>query len=466
MNSKAKLLARDTIVFTISNIGSKMIMFFLVPLYTNYLSTEEYGIAELVFTYAQLILPVVTCMIYDAVLRFGSSQKENLSNVAFCGVVTCFGSSLISFALLPLMKSSANIGEWGVYLSVYVSICCFYQLLVNYLKVKNKNIVFATVGVIHTALLGAFNILYIAVWHQGVRGYILSNIFGTVGAGIVALITSHIISDAKRGKWDFSLWKRMMAYSSPLILNNIAWWLMHSSDKIMIERMIDNNTLGLYTAAGKIPSLINVMISIFSQAWGLSSIREVESESDTSFASSVFKYYSFLVFGAATAVLLIIKPFMHIYVGKDFVEAWKFTPLLISSAVFYAIATYFASMYSALKKTLNSMWTTIGCAVLNIIINFIGIQIIGPWGAIVGTVVVLMMLALSRMWNIRKYIKLDIDYKKFTINAVLLLSFAIVVTLDKHTVIASIAACLLFVLNNIDTFKDVIIQGKKILKRK
>ena len=71
MNDKYKALFKDTIIFAIGNLGSKMILFFLVPLYTNYLTTEEYGTADLIFTVAQLVVPVVSLTIYDAVIRFG-----------------------------------------------------------------------------------------------------------------------------------------------------------------------------------------------------------------------------------------------------------------------------------------------------------------------------------------------------------------------------------------------------------
>lgn len=70
MNNKFTNLIKDTFLFSLGSLGSKLILFILVPLYTNYLTTAEYGSAELVFTVSQLIIPVVSVAIWNGVIRF------------------------------------------------------------------------------------------------------------------------------------------------------------------------------------------------------------------------------------------------------------------------------------------------------------------------------------------------------------------------------------------------------------
>jgi len=465
MFSKFKLLAKDTLLFALGSIGSKAILFLLVPLYTNYLTTGEYGNADLVFTYAQLMIPVLTVMIYDAVLRFGSSKDVNLPNVALCGLITCTISGVISFLLLPFLRKSANVGEWAIYLSTHICLACFYQLLINYLKVKNRNDKYAIVSILNTFFLAGSNVLLIAVFRFGIRGYLLSNIIGTFVACGFALVWSGIIPDSRHGKFDFDLWKKMLAYSWPLIFTNIAWWVIHSSDKLMIKGMINESQLGIYTTAAKIPSLINVIIGIFSQAWGLSSIREVEGDNDNSYFSSVLKYYSLFVFGSAILIIMVIRPFMNIYVGPDFKSAWRYTPLLISAAVFYAIATYYASIYSAIKKTKNAMWTTGLCAILNIVINYFGIKAIGAFGAVFGTVVSFAFLAVVRMWDVGRIMQFDMNINRTVINGTIMLALAILITLDYYTLPAVIAAGTLFILINLHDISFALHRIRKLVLR-
>ena len=465
MFSKFKLLAKDTLLFALGSMGSKAILFLLVPLYTNYLTTGEYGIADLVLSYGQLMLPVLTIMINDAVLRFGSSKDEDLPNVALCGLLTCVISCVLSFMLLPLLRKSSNVGEWALYLSIHICLACFYQLLVNYLKVKNRNDKFAIVSILNTAFLAGSNVLLIAVFRFGIRGYLLSNIIGTFVAGGFAFVWSGIIADSRHGKLDFDLWRRMLAYSWPLIFSNIAWWVIHSSDKLMIKGMINESQLGIYTTAAKIPSLINIIVSVFSQAWGLSSIREVEGDNDNSYFSSVLRYYSLIIFSAAIFFIIIIKPFMKTYVGPDFRSAWRYTPLLISAAAFNAIATYYASIYSAIKKTKNAMWSTVLCAVVNIAINYFGIKAIGAFGAVLGTVVSYIFLTLVRMWDVGHIMQFDVDLNKIVINGAIILALAILTTLDLFTLPAVIIASISFILINLRDISGILHRIRGIVFR-
>ena len=74
--SKVKTLLKDTAIFALGSVGSKFIMFFLVPFYSFYLSTEEWGVADLVFSAAQVVIPIVSIVIFDAVIRYGLFYKE------------------------------------------------------------------------------------------------------------------------------------------------------------------------------------------------------------------------------------------------------------------------------------------------------------------------------------------------------------------------------------------------------
>ena len=75
MNVKYTILLKDTFIFALGSFGSKIILFFMVPLYTNYMTTEEYGIADLVFTVAQFLTPIMSIVIHDAVIRYGLSKE-------------------------------------------------------------------------------------------------------------------------------------------------------------------------------------------------------------------------------------------------------------------------------------------------------------------------------------------------------------------------------------------------------
>lgn len=465
MNSKHVRLVKDTIIFAIGNIGSKIILFFLVPLYTNVLSTEEYGVADLVFTVSQFLVPFVSLVIFDAVIRFGLSKEEKPKDVL---VTSCFVLSigtLVTIILTPVFRLYEPLSPWRWYLCVYVILTMIGNVELNYLKVLERNKMYTSISIVHTAVMAVSNIVFLTVFKLGVRGYLIATIAGSFTTTLMAFYAASIPNALNTGKYDKNLAKRMITFSAPLILNNVSWWVIQSSDKIMIEAMVGATALGLYTVATKIPSLINVIISIFSQAWGISSVKEIESDNDNRFYAEVFNIYSTVAFGASVVFIFIIKPFMRIYVGSDFTIAWRYVPLLLASASFSAVASYFGSLYGALKLSVRNMTSTFTAAVVNIIVNYICIKQFGVWGALIGTVTAYAVLALFRMIDVLHTLKFDPKWHQFLISAGIVLTQAIAVSLDFHIYTVSIITIIIYFIVNLNTIKRIVKAGLKLLRR-
>ena len=70
MENRVKYLIKNTAIFTIGNIATKLISFFLIPLYTNVLTTSEYGVVDLVITISTIAVPLLTLNVMEAVMRF------------------------------------------------------------------------------------------------------------------------------------------------------------------------------------------------------------------------------------------------------------------------------------------------------------------------------------------------------------------------------------------------------------
>ena len=455
VNSKYLKLFKNTFVFALGNIGSKLIVFLLVPLYTNFLTSEEYGAADFVFTISQLFIPVVSLVIFDAVMRYGLQNREHPESTLQNGLIVWLAGSLIMLAIMPFVAMIDAVREWKWYLYLYVTSNIFLSVVLNYLKVKEKNLCYSLICVVQTAVVAVLNIILIVYLHDGVRGYLLSNVAGAVAASLLAVIMGHVLADLRKAVFDSKLFKQMLLFSAPLVFNNLAWWVIQSSDKVMIQHMVGLSALGLYTVATRIPSLINVVVSVFQQAWGISSSIEMDTTNDTGFYGKVFEGYAAAVFLACLGLNSIVKPFMRIYVGAGFLDAWIMVPLLMVAAVYSAIAAFYGGMYGALEKSVNNMATTLLAGIINIGVNYICILHIGAIGAVVGTVVSYIVMALVRMIDVHRYIAISISWAKFSANSLLVLLHALLVMTDFHVYSVSFAALLVFLLINRDFFKMI-----------
>ena len=83
---RKKYLIKNTLLFSLNSIGTKLIVFFLVPLYTKAFTTAEYGIIDLVTTIATLLVPSITLNIGEAVMRFSLDEDANQNEIMSVGV--------------------------------------------------------------------------------------------------------------------------------------------------------------------------------------------------------------------------------------------------------------------------------------------------------------------------------------------------------------------------------------------
>ena len=107
-NSSAKTVVKNSVIYSISGILMKCFSFFLLPLYTVYLTTEDYGVTSLTGSFSATMGFVVTMSLFSAVLRFYVDLKDNPERLKrFYGTVVLFSllSALAWGAILTLLRA-------------------------------------------------------------------------------------------------------------------------------------------------------------------------------------------------------------------------------------------------------------------------------------------------------------------------------------------------------------------------
>lgn len=431
MTGKYRQLAQNTFIFAMGAFGSKLFLFLLVPLYTNVLTTREYGISELIINIGKLILPVVSLTIYDAIFPFALSNKYKKENIFLNVNLVLLAAAVFLIIITPFWSYYKPVSEWKWYLYGYIISSFVLENNMLYLKVNEKNRLYSILCVIQSFLLLIFNYYYLIVAKAGIKGYVISLIASNVIISVTAVLTGKFIQDLIKSRFDKKLLAEMIKYSSPLIISSVLWWVIHSSDKIMVERMLGGADLGLYSTAAKIPALIGTVTSIFNQAWGFSTVKEYNSSNDSKFYSNVFQNFYIFLFGAGMFITALAKPFMSIYVGDGFSKSWLFVPMLVLGSVYSSFAVFINSLFSAMKRSTDIMWSTLFAGIINIIANYILIPIVGLQGATIGTFAAYVSLTVIVMINLRRYIAIDYKVRTFLLAAaVSFLQCAVVIKLS------------------------------------
>ena len=78
--SKEKTLVKNTFIISIGKICTQLITFFLLPVYTAYLSTEQYGIVDLLNTLVSFLLPIITLQLEQGAFRLLIDFRKDKEN--------------------------------------------------------------------------------------------------------------------------------------------------------------------------------------------------------------------------------------------------------------------------------------------------------------------------------------------------------------------------------------------------
>ena len=408
-----KKLGTNMAWMLVGNFGSKLLNFLLIPLYTNCLSTQEYGDADILFTTVPLLIPIFTLSIGEGILRFslekhGMTDEKQCHSIISIGTYICCISILCVFALKPILSLFQVFGQNYLLFVAYYSVETAYMVLAQYAKGTENVFAFSLWGVINTLFTALFNILFILVLKKGIKGYLLAFILGQliadVGLWCHLKIYRQLVSIKSVDK---TLLKSMILYSIPLIPNTICWWISNSSDRYMITWLVGSSENGVYAIAAKIPSMIAVIFNMFIMAWQISAVENFGSEDSQKFYSVINKNYISLCFVLSALVIALIKPLASILFGKGFFVAWKIAPILIVACCFHSLGLFLGTIYTSAMKTKNVLYTTVIAAFINILLNYLLIKKYEAFGAAVATLVSYTILWLYRAFDSRRLLKLD-----------------------------------------------------------
>ena len=189
---KYKKLASNTLILSIGMFSSKLLVYFLMPLYTAILSAEQYGTADLITNAANLLIPFCCIGITYGVFRFAADNEENHKTIFSSGVVVLLASSIVFLLASPVISTVSYFKDYSWLIAFYVISSNFHTLAKEYIRAQGHMKLYAFQGILGTALTIGFNILFLIPMKLGVTGYVLSvavaDAVGTVFLIIYAIL--------------------------------------------------------------------------------------------------------------------------------------------------------------------------------------------------------------------------------------------------------------------------------------
>lgn len=458
--SRVKTLLNNTLIFTVSEFASKLLAFFMLPVYTRVMTTEAFGASDLINSTVGLLMPIFTLSISNAALRFAMNKNDDTSYVFSFGIKIILGGFGILLLAFPLFSKIPIINDYLFWFYAIYLTSALSNYLNQFARGINKIKLVGISGVLNTVIVIVSNIILLVVFHMGVAGYLASFIISYVIGSIVLFVGGGMYRYLTVQPSERSLRKNMLQYSIPFAPNSLSWWLNNTANRYIIIAFCGVSQVGLFSAAARIPTILVTLQNIFLQAWLLSAISEYESEDKSEFFTKGYKFLNVTMLLGCSVLIAFIKPISSFLLSAEFYIAWKYIPFLLISVIFGALSGFLGSLYSASTKTNMLFVTTLAGGIVSVGINFLLVPLLGPLGASIASVLAYITVWIMRLIDTRRFVKLKLNLVGDCFGYVMITAqaFAMISLPSTVTYVGSVVVFIIVLLLNLEELKSIYLR--------
>lgn len=419
--SRQGRMIKTTIIYFIGNFASKLLSFFLLPLYTAYLTVEDFGQADLFMSTLPLIAPIFTMQVTESVFRFLCTNKEEEERKkTITNSLIIFLTGTLIFAILYVPFAMKFKLEYALLFFLYFLITYIGIFFQQVLRGLQRNLEYAINGIIITVVQATLNIVLITRFGMGGESLLIA---ATTASLIIAIIVAlrikiwTLISFKMISKEEI---RKQLVYGLPLIPNQICWWVIGLLGKYILLYYSGSGDNGILAVASKFPALLTTINSIFFLAWTENIIKEFDAEDRDEYFSKSFVNFFIFSISAAACLLPVIRVYNAMTISGEFIEAWRYVPILYLGAVFNGFSSFLGTAYTASMQTKAAFTTTIVSAISNLIISLILIPFFSIWGVVFANMISFMVLFGVRIKSIRKIVGIKFNILKLLPSTILI----------------------------------------------
>lgn len=452
-------LAKNTVIYMIGNLGSKVLQMLILPILTAVLLTEEYGYYDLIVTTINLITPLATLQLVEAMFRylFGGSEEEKKITISSVTAALIVGMAVLAIVIFFIQKIGIDLKyPLLIYLNYITNIMFDYMQKVA--RCQQKNSLVAVSGVINTSVMLAVEAIALLIFKMRVDGMLLANCVSYFVAVLYLELKLRIEEYFSIAAINVKRIKELLKYSLPLVPNSVCWWVVSACDRYVISFFLSVSANGIYSIAGKFSQMLSMITNVFQMAWQESSIIESDKSSRDEFYTKTFDAYMRFLLAGYIVLLPVIRLSMPFLVAEEYKIGYLYNPLLLLGAVFSAFSQFYGSAYLAFKKTGGALSTTVIAAIVNVTVGVCLIGKIGLYAPALGTTCAFLTQWILRVHQMKDYFKVKINTRVLgfmipTMIAYYILYFSNYTIL--HIVMFLIAVAVFFILNK-DMLKSII----------
>lgn len=434
--SSGKKIILNSIIYSCSGLLLKCFSFFLVPLYTVYLTTEDYGITSIAGSFNGTMCFIVAFSLFSAVKRFYVEFKEEpeklkrfygtictfvlLSGLVFSGLLTIFRDLLSTYVF-------SGIDYYPVIFLCLVSLIfsCQHTIFDYILKSQQKAMKSAIFSIVYFFACVALNIVFIVVLNMGAVGSLLASLIGYTLYTLYFVVEMSVKGTIKFCL-DWGLLKEALKYSIPIMPHNLSTNIATLISKILIGGSASLAAVGVYSVASQFGGIADTVHTYISQAYG-PWLYERLHDREQGYKNSI-RSISKMLSSVIGLLLLGIALFAHDYVvllvDKAYVEAWRYVPLIVLVFAVKTMYYFYVEVLFYYKKASRMLFiATLSGSLVNIIISYFLIPPFGAYGSILADGIAMVIRVGIIVYISTRFDNIGLKLRDFIVNFLIVAAF-------------------------------------------
>lgn len=418
-------LGKESLIYGLSSVVSRLLNFLLVPFYSYLLITGDYGTVATVFSYLALFNIIYQHGMDQAYMRYAAGDKVNDKTTFSMPYFSVMAVS-VTFSLLLILTAGPTaklmgIGEHGALL-VIMSACILALdalCIVPFAKLRllHKPWIYVGIRSFSIILTVALNIIFLKYYGFGVQGVFFATLIASAATFVLLM---PVTLPSLTFKLNLSLFKDMFKFAWPLVPAGLSAVMVQVIDRPLLLYLTDSSTVGVYQANYRMGIFMMMIVTMFDQAWRPFFLERAKKDNAKHIFSAVLTYFFMFTLWICAGLsyfladIITVPLFGYTLLNSAYWGGLTIIPVILTAYLFHGLYINFIVAPVISKKTVMLMWITFAGAAANVAANLILVPRFNMQGAAWATLISYGLMALLLFIFGQKAYKISYDYKRLT----------------------------------------------------
>lgn len=384
---------KNATYYTLGSVLKSAASFLFLPIFSNALGAEQYGVLNLLQTFSSILGVLMTLSTERSLFRLYYDYKTEEGKTQFLSTVfwTISGISLLMILLILLTGRYIvhYMGDVDVMRVLFPTIVYTYLLsIINFgqtlMQVEQKGKSFFIVSIAFLIVYNVSSLLFLYFYSKNVESLVYGQLLASV---LVLPFVYRNIKDRIKLAFSVDMLRNTLKYSIPLFISVTFAWVLHMTDRLFIANLATMEDAGIYSLASKFVQLSIVLIAAIHQAYSplfYNIANTMPYDQAKQKLLPINKMVTAMVCFICLMVAILTKPVLNLLFSEEYSGSLPFVYLLATSCIFTQQCVLLNVMVYQNKKVKSMSMITIICGIMSVVLNNIFIPL---WGAIAAGIV-------------------------------------------------------------------------------